>query len=226
MTAKIEKGSGTARTDIARMEYAGYKTGESMGAKEYPDGWNFARILERELTAATEKVKRYEYDLCCHETAIKSAESRLSAAVEENARLEAKVRNAEGYQEELANQTREAQQDHTLLSNDYKNICVDLKNAQAKLAAMREALQGLHDDIAAYVKVNHLGDVHHNLSMLRARQTLEYTATQSTLFVDALRDRVIEEMAAIVDERHDPCEPWMDGDDLRALKSSSPKKGG
>lgn len=130
--------------------------------------------------------------------ALDTAQAELAAVRSENARLEARVRNAEGYQEELANQTREAQQDHVLLSNDYKNLCVDLKNAQAELAAVREALQGLHDDIAAYVKVNHLGDVHHNLSMLRARQTLEYTAAQSTLFVEALRAQENEACALIV----------------------------
>lgn len=40
-----------------------------------------------------------------------------------------------------------------------------------------------------------------------------YTAEQ----VEQIRRDVVEACARIVDERHDPCEPWMTGDDLRAL---------
>jgi len=46
--------SDTPRTDAARNAYAGWKCGDI--SPEMPDGWSFARQLERELAQAKEQL--------------------------------------------------------------------------------------------------------------------------------------------------------------------------
>lgn len=46
----------------------------------------------------------------------------------------------------------------------------DLKEENKQL---RDALQLLYDETADYIRINNLGDVHHNESMQRARAALE-----------------------------------------------------
>ena len=48
--------SDTPRVDAARQAYADWKCGELPINPEHPDGWNFARQLERDLAAANAKV--------------------------------------------------------------------------------------------------------------------------------------------------------------------------
>jgi hypothetical protein len=37
---------------------------------------------------------------------------------------------------------------------------------------LREALQGLYDETADYIRLNNLGDAHHNQTMKKAREAL------------------------------------------------------
>ena len=65
---------------------------------------------------------------------------------------------------------------------------------------VRAALQALYDETADYIRINHLGDVHHNRSMQLARDAL-------SLKVEPLEweQRVVEQAGVVVDM-------WEDGD--------------
>jgi hypothetical protein len=54
------------------------------------------------------------------------------------------------------------------------------EDAERRVAALREALKILYDETADYIRINHLGEVHHNKSMQMARTALtEPTAAPS-----------------------------------------------
>jgi len=51
-----------------------------------------------------------------------------------------------------------------------------LQAAQTACAQMREALSVLYEETADYIRINHLGKVHHNQSMKLARKALRREA--------------------------------------------------
>lgn len=48
-----------------------------------------------------------------------------------------------------------------------------IEDLEKRLAILRVALSALYEDTASYIRVNHLGDVHHNQSMRLARAALD-----------------------------------------------------
>lgn len=57
----------------------------------------------------------------------------------------------------------------------YKGDAQDFYN---ELKRTREALQCLYDETADYIRINNLGDVHHNRSMQMARDALKQGHTE------------------------------------------------
>ena len=57
----------TPRTEIARLNFAQWKSGEFLDSREQPDGWQFARQLERELTAIASLEPPTQTELHCRE---------------------------------------------------------------------------------------------------------------------------------------------------------------
>lgn len=56
----MDKHSDTPRTEAARIAFAGWKCGAIPSEPMQPDGWQFARTLERDLNAAQARIKELE----------------------------------------------------------------------------------------------------------------------------------------------------------------------
>lgn len=60
--------------------------------------------------------------------------------------------------------------DHVRIESE---LVLERNHPKSQLAVAREALQMLYDEMADYIKINHLGDMHHNQLMKLARAALQ-----------------------------------------------------
>ena len=65
-----------------------------------------------------------------------------------------------------------------LLDDEIKELQSRILALESSNLVQREALKTLYDETADYIKINHLGDVHHNKSMQMAREALSSPKNQ------------------------------------------------